>query len=112
MRQGLGPTAWILLFAAGAGALPAAAQVVGGAPRIGSTPDSLPPLPTSGYGVGGALSPGSTVNPDLIQPQASSTRLGTLGGGVTTLQQYDPAAPAYLIRPTLTGSEMLTDNAR
>src|SRR5437016_1133342 len=113
MRQGLGPTAWILLFAAGAGALPAAAQVVGGTPGVGSTPDSLPPLPANGYGIGGALSPGNAVNPDLIQaPQAPSTRLGTPGAGVTTLQQYDPNAPAYLIRPTLTVGEMLTDNAR
>jgi uncharacterized protein (PEP-CTERM system associated) len=112
MRQGLGPIAWILLFSAGAGAVPAAAQVVGGTPGIGSTIDSLPPLPTSGYGVGGALSPGYAVNPDLIQAPPPSTRLGTLGGGVTTLQQYDPSAPAYLIRPTVAISEMLTDNAR
>ena len=63
--------------------------------------------------MGGALSPGYAVNPDLIQaPPAPSTRLGAPGAGVTTLQQYDPNAPAYLIRPTLTVSETLTDNAR
>jgi uncharacterized protein (PEP-CTERM system associated) len=113
MRQGFGPAAWILLFAAGAGALPAAAQVVGGAPDISSTPDSLPPLPSSGYGIGGALSPANAVNPDLIAaPQAPSSRLGAPGTGVTTLQQADPRAPAYLIRPRISVTETLTDNAR
>jgi uncharacterized protein (PEP-CTERM system associated) len=113
MRQGLGPTAWMFLFAVGVGALPAAAQVEGTAPSTGSMPDSLPSLPPSGYGVGGALSPANAVNPDLVQAlPAPSTRLGAPGAGVAALQQADPRAPAYLIRPRITVSETLTDNAR
>ena len=125
MKQGCGLPIWMILSAAGASALPAVAQVPAtaqvsatarvpdAAPSTLTAPDSLPSLPVSGYGVGGALSPATAVNPDLVHaPPAPSISLSVPGAGVTTLQQGDPRTPAYLIRPRITVGETLTDNVR
>jgi hypothetical protein len=87
---------------------PVMAQVTTGAP------ETLPPLPESGFGVPSVSVPPnavSTVSPASLG-QTPSLRLPSPGAGITPLQQNDPSAPAILIQPRVTIGAALTDNAR
>lgn len=103
---------------------PAPAGAAGGATQAGPTstgavpavspPNILPPTPTGSFGLPNPLTPPNAL-PNGITPAAPAQppySLGLLspGAGITTLQQYDPNAPAILIQPTLTFGETLTDN--
>jgi len=106
--------------AAGAGgaATPAGPAVGGGAavqpllPGVG--PDILPPPPGGGFGFANPLTSPNAVNNAIppIAPAAPANPLGLapLGIGVVPLQEFDPNAPAFLIRPFASISETLTDN--
>jgi hypothetical protein len=108
-----------LLLAASAGiADPAWAQMSGG----GFAPDVLPPLPQGPVGLpsplappnalpGANLVPGQPLPGQETPPAPYSLALPQPGLGVTTLQSYNPNAPALLILPQVTIGERFTDNA-
>src|SRR5438552_11076024 len=104
-----------LLAASVTAASPAAAQAAGGGegsppaatggPAIpaGAAPDILPLVPGGGFGLPNPLTPPNAVN-SAIPPAAVpgvSLALPPAQGSVTTLQAYDPNAPAILISPSL-----------
>lgn len=79
-------------------------------------PDILPPAPTGAFGTPNPLTPPNAL-PTGIAPAAPaqppySLALRQPGAGITTLQQYDPNAPAILIQPTASLGETFTDNVR
>jgi hypothetical protein len=100
-------------------AMPADAQPVsgsspGGGVPAGTGPDVLPPVSSGPFGLPNPLAPPDAV-PNGITPAtptqpASSLALPEPGAGITTLQQYDPNAPAVLIQPYLSVGERFTDN--
>jgi hypothetical protein len=115
-----------LLFLSATGvtpANPAAAQATGGsgaaAPAgggleipAGAAPSTLPPAPGGGFGFANPFASPDAVN-TAIPAQAApgaSIALQPAQASVTTLQQYDPNAPAVLIQPLLSVGERLTDN--
>ncbi len=110
---------WALLLLASAGiAHPARAQMQGG----GFGPDLLPPLPQGPIGLpsplappnalpGGNLVPGQPLPGQETPPAPYSLALPQPGFGVTTLQAYNPNAPAILILPQITIGERFIDNA-
>jgi hypothetical protein len=80
----------------------------------GGAADILPPPPGGGFGFPNPLTPPNAIN-NAVPPAAPAlptTPLGlpAPGFGVVTLQQNDPNAPAYLIRPRISVSETFTDN--
>jgi len=83
-------------------------------PASGTPPEILPPTPTGPFGLPNPLTPpnalpsGITAAPPAQAPY--SLTLPSPGAGITTLQQYNPNAPAILIQPTATVGEILTDN--
>ncbi len=81
-------------------------------PGIG--PDILPPPPGGGFGFPNPLTPPNAVNNAVppLTPAVPANPLGLapLGNGVVPLQQFDPNAPAVLIRPRASIAETLTDN--
>jgi hypothetical protein len=132
-RRCLGLALSFLVFAGIARMLPAAGQTAGpelpasaggpeapigpsGVPQLvpGGATDILPPPPGGGFGFPNPLTPPNAIN-NVIPPAAAvlpSSALGlpAPGAGVVTLQQDDPNAPAYLIRPRASIYETLTDN--
>jgi hypothetical protein len=114
-----------LLAAAGAARMvPATAQpVTGPAPTgiaptgiapTGIPPNILPPVPSGPFGLPNPLTPPNAlpngITPAEPEQPAYSLALPTPGAGITTLQAYDPNAPAILIQPTASVRELLTDN--
>jgi uncharacterized protein (PEP-CTERM system associated) len=95
-----------------AGPTPGTVGPAGTAPGLpGFAPDTLPPPPGGGFGFPNPAAPPYSVNnqvPTLVSP--STLRLGTPGAGVVPLQAYDPSAPAILVRPSASVSEIFTDN--
>ena len=77
----------------------------------GGAADILPPPPGGGFGFANPLTPPNATG-NVVAPPLPTTALGlpAPGGGVVTLQQNDPNAPAYLIRPRVSVSETFTDN--
>jgi len=76
----------------------------------GTAPETLPPLPTGGFGLPSPTAPPYSVNnqiPTLTSPP--TLRLQPYGG-VVPLQAYDPTIPAILIQPTVSVGETFTDN--
>jgi hypothetical protein len=100
-------------------AMPVDAQPVtgsspGGGVPAGIGPDVLPPVSSGPFGLPNPLAPPDAL-PNGITPvtptqPASSLALPEPGAGLTTLQQYDPNAPAVLIQPYLSVGERFTDN--
>jgi hypothetical protein len=100
-------------------AMPLDAQPVtgsspGGGGPAGAGPDVLPPVSSGPFGLPNPLAPPNSL-PNGIPLQeptqpASSLALPEPGAGLTTLQQYNPNAPAILIQPYLSVGERLTDN--
>jgi hypothetical protein len=100
-------------------AMPVDAQPVtgsspGGGVPAGAGPDVLPPVSSGPFGLPNPLAPPNSLPNGIpleepTQP-ASPLALPEPGAGLTTLQQYDPNAPAILIRPYLSVGERFTDN--
>ena len=95
-------------------AIPAAAQPVTPSPPAGIAPDILPPAPSGPFGLPNPLTPPNAL-PSGIAPAAplgpaDSLALPAPGAGITTLQQYDPNAPAILVQPTLGVGATFYDN--
>jgi uncharacterized protein (PEP-CTERM system associated) len=97
----------------------AVAQFATGLPAPGSevpgSPTTLPPPPTGQIGLPNPLAqPGSLplpgVSPPTTAPPTSPLGLPPPGVGITTLQAYNPEAPAVLIQPRLTVGERLSSN--
>jgi len=83
---------------------------------LGGGPDVVPLVPGGGFGFPNPLNPPTSVSnaPPPVSAAAPTSRLGLLplGFGVVPLQENDPNAPAYLIRPYASISETFTDNVR
>ncbi len=81
----------------------------------GIAPDILPPAPSGPFGLPNPLTPPNALpyGITLPQPQQPPYSLGLPipGAGISTLQQYNPNAPAVLIQPYATVGERFTDNA-
>jgi uncharacterized protein (PEP-CTERM system associated) len=95
-------------------AQPVTGSSPGGTIPAGTGPDFLPPVSSGPFGLPNPLAPPNTL-PNGITPAgpaqpASSLALPEPGAGLTTLQQYDPNAPAILIQPFLSVGERFTDN--
>jgi hypothetical protein len=92
--------------------IPAAAQPV--TPTSGIAPDILPPVPSGPFGLPNPLAPPNAlpngIAPAAPQRAADSLALPAPGAGITTLQQYDPNAPAILIQPTVGVGATFYDN--
>jgi hypothetical protein len=88
--------------------------VPGGGVPTGTGPDILPPVPTGPFGLPNPLAPPNAlpngVTPAVPAQPTTALGLPEPGAGITTLQLYDPNAPAILIRPYVTLGERLTDN--
>ncbi len=110
----------LLLFAVAAAerATPAAAQLATGLSPSGTVPASgapsiLPPPPSGPFGLPNPLAPpGSLPSGAVAAPAPLTTGLALPqpGAGITTLQFYDPNAPAVLIQPYATVGERFTNN--
>jgi hypothetical protein len=110
-----GLTLLLLVVAGVARTIPAMAQPTTGPAPIGSPPDILPPVPSGPFGLPNPLAPPNAL-PNGITPAsptqpADSLALPPPGAGITTLQQYDPNAPAILIQPTASIGETFISNA-
>ena len=85
---------------------------IGGSPLIpGTAPEMLPPPPGGGFGLPNPAAPPYSVTneiPTLLSP--TTLRLQSPHAGVVPLQEYDPNAPAVLIRPTASLGVTFTDN--
>jgi hypothetical protein len=85
-----------------------------GAVPIGGAPSILPPVPTGPIGLPNPLAPPNAlpngITPAPAEAPAYSFALPVPGAGITTLQVYDPNAPAILIQPTASIGETLYDN--
>src|SRR5215831_3339141 len=88
----------------------------GGGPAVapaipGPAPETLPPPPGGGFGTPNPVAPPYSVNneaPTLLSPP--TLRLLPPQAGVVPLQAYDPTAPAIIIQPFASVSEIFTDN--
>jgi uncharacterized protein (PEP-CTERM system associated) len=104
--------------APGAGGATTPAAAAGGTqpqPGLpGGGPDILPLVPGGGFGFRNPLNPpgavGNVAAPIAALAPANPLGLAPLGFGVVPLQENDPNAPAYLIRPFVSVGETLTDN--
>lgn len=96
------------------GSVPITAAPAGTPPPGGEIPTVLPPPPVGPIGLPSPLAPPNTLPYGLPTPQTaapvSPLSLPSPGAGITTLQAYDPNAPAILIQPYASLSERLTDN--
>lgn len=123
----------LLLFAAAVAehAGPAAAQLATGLTPPGASPTSgapgalppgssiptiLPPPPSGPFGLPNPLAPPNSlpygVTPPTQAPPPYGLSLPPPGAGITTLQAYNPNAPAVLIQPTASVGVRVTDNVR
>lgn len=123
----------LLLFAAAVAehAGPAAAQLATGLSPPGASPTSgapsalppgssiptiLPPPPSGPFGLPNPLAPPNSlpygVTPPTQAPPPYGLSLPPPGAGITTLQAYNPNAPAVLIQPTASVGVRVTDNVR
>jgi hypothetical protein len=115
----------LLSAAAAVHAGPAAAQLAtglsptglspAGSVPAGTAPTTLPPPPSGPFGLPNPLAPPNALPSGVTPapagpPPTSPLGLPAPGTGITTLQAYDPNAPAVLIRPTATLGERITDN--
>ena len=77
-------------------------------------PSALPPPPSGPFGLPNPLAPPYTLPAPAAtaptQPPPSGLTLPAPGAGITTLQLYDPNAPAVVIRPYVSLGETLYDN--
>lgn len=95
----------------GEGAAPAETAPTGG---LGGAPSALPPPPSGAFGLPNPLAPPGTLPvggaqiPTPLGP--SGLTLPAPGAGITTLQAYDPTAPAVIIQPTVSLGETLYSN--
>ena len=114
----------LLLFAVTAleRTTPAAAQLATGLPAPGTAPASgaptiLPPPPSGPFGLPNPLA-GPNALPSEPLPAGAGPQptpeleLPAPGAGITTLQLYDPNAPAVVIQPYAAVAERFTDNVR
>ena len=98
---------------------PAAAQLATGLSPQGTVPTSgaptiLPPPPSGPFGLPNPLAPPNALPSGPLPTTAAAPTpalgLPPPGAGITTLQLYDPNAPAVLIQPFVTIGERFTDN--
>lgn len=98
---------------------PAAAQLTTGLSPVGTEPAGtaptvLAPPPTGPFGLPNPLTPPNALPSGVLPtPETAPTPdlgLPAPGAGITTLQQYDPNAPAVIIQPTATLGVRITDN--
>ena len=103
-------------FGTGLGAPGEGAASTGAAPTgaLGGAPTALPPPPSGAFGLPNPLAPPGTVPVGGAQAPtplpSSGLALPAPGAGITTLQDYDPNAPAVIIQPTVTLGETLYSN--
>ena len=95
-------------------AQPVTGSSPGGGVPAGTGPDVLPPVSSGPFGLPNPLAspnalPNGITPAEPAQP-ASPLVLPEPGAGITTLQLYDPNAPAILIQPYLSVGERFTDN--
>jgi hypothetical protein len=88
--------------------------VPGGGVPTGAGPNILPPVPSGPFGLPNPLAPPNAL-PNGVTPAApaapsSALALPQPGAGITTLQLYDPNAPAVLIQSYASVGETLYDN--
>lgn len=114
----------LVLFAAAAveRTTPATAQLATGLTPPGTAPSSgvpttLPPPPSGPFGLPNPAAPPNSLPsgplPAAAEPEPTpALGLPRPGAGITTLQLYDPNAPAVLIQPYATVGERFTDNVR
>jgi hypothetical protein len=104
------------MSAAAQGSAETPAGSAGGAAPTLPGSDTLPPPPSGGFGFANPLTPPNVVNNAVTPPApavpAEPLALTPLGYGVTTLQQNDPTAPAYLFRPYVSVGATISDNLR
>ena len=77
----------------------------------GAAPETLPPLPVSGFGIPNPAAPPYSINneiPTLVSP--TTLRLLPPHASVVPLQEYDATAPAILFQPRVSLGEIFTDN--
>ena len=128
---------WIVLVAAAIGGTPTRAQTSGGRAQnppsasnetnlpsagvggsVGTTsafpgpaPETLPPAPVGGFGLASPTAPPYSLNTEIpMQILPPTLSLLPPHAGIVPLQQYDPNAPAVLIQPTASLSEIFIDN--
>ena len=107
-----GPSAGGASSGGGSAGGPGTGGAIGGSPLIpGTAPETLPPPPGGGFGLPNPAAPPYSVTneiPTLLSP--TTLRLQSPHAGVVPLQEYDPNAPAVLIRPNVSLGETFTDN--
>jgi uncharacterized protein (PEP-CTERM system associated) len=95
------------------GFAPPSPSGLGTVPSSGA-PTTLPPPPSGPFGLPNPLAPPNALPsvplPAAAAPATPALGLPAPGAGITTLQLYDPNAPAVLIQPRVTIGERLTDN--
>jgi hypothetical protein len=100
---------------------PAAAQLATGLSPPGTVPSgaptTLPPPPSGPFGFPNPLAGPNTLPSGPLPPAAApqptpELELPAPGAGITTLQLYDPNAPAVVIQPYAAVGERFTDNVR
>ncbi len=103
-------------FGTGLGAPGESAPSAGATPTgaLGGAPSALPPPPSGAFGLPNPLAPPGTLpvgGAQLpTQLPSSGLTLPAPGAGITTLQAFNPNAPAVLIQPTATLGETLYSN--
>ncbi len=102
--------------ASSSGAGPEAGPAVTGGGAVttpalpGAVSDILPPAPIGGFGFPSPAAPPGSVNNQIPTLTSPPTLQLLPYGGVVPLQAYDPNAPAFLLRPSLSLGETFTDN--
>ena len=100
--------------AAGPAGTAPAAGAPGAAPAAGA-PTALPPPPAGPFGLPNPTAPPNALPTGPLPataapPPTPALGLPPPGAGITTLQLYNPNAPAVLIQPTASIGELFTDN--
>jgi uncharacterized protein (PEP-CTERM system associated) len=123
-RQHLKLTLLLIVVAASERAATAAAQLApgldqptagaaSGGPTPSGAPTALPPTSSGPFGLPNPSAPPNTIPAGVTppaQPPPSGLALPAPGAGITTLQAYDPAAPAVLIHPYASLAETFYSN--
>ena len=80
----------------------------------GEGPTTLPPPPTGTFGLPNPLAPPGSLPTGLLPPSAEAPTpalgLPPPGGGIPTLQLYDPTAPEVIIQPRVMVGERVSTN--